>query len=55
MNQSKQPGLEADQRGGLADAGRVILDAQVFGPLAETETGRALVMARLQNLGKMRA
>lgn len=52
MNQPNYPGLEADQRGGLTDAGRVIMDAQVFGLLAETETGAGWSMARLQNLAE---
>ena len=46
------PGLEADQRGGLTDAGRVIMDAQAFGLLPATETSAACPLARLQNLAR---
>ncbi len=52
MNQTNYSGLEADRRGGLTDAGRVIMDAQVFGLLPETETGAGWSMARLQNLAE---
>lgn len=52
MNDKNYPGLEADQRGGLTDAGRVIMDAQAFGLLPETETGAGWSMARLQNLAE---
>ena len=52
MNEQNYSGLEADQRGGLTDAGRVIMDAQVFGLLPETETGAGWSMARLQNLAE---
>jgi hypothetical protein len=52
LKELNYPGLEADQRGGLTGAGRVIMDAQVFGLLAETETGAGWSMARLQNLAE---
>lgn len=52
MSEKNYPGLEADQRGGLTDAGRVIMDAQAFGLLPETETGAGWPMARLQNLAE---
>jgi hypothetical protein len=52
VNEPNYPGLEADRRGGLTDAGRVIMDAQVFGLLPETEMGAGWSMARLQNLAE---
>jgi hypothetical protein len=52
VNDRTYPGLEADKRGGLTDAGRVIMDAQVFGLLPEAETGAGWPMARLQSLAE---
>lgn len=52
MNDRIYPGLDADGSGGLTDAARVLLDAQVFGFVAETETGAGWPLARLQALAE---
>jgi hypothetical protein len=52
VNGQTYQGLEADRRGGLTDAGRVIMDGQVFGFVPETETGAGWPLARLQALAE---
>ena len=52
MNTQTYPGLDADPRGGLTDAGRVIMDAKVFGFVPENETGAGWPLARLQALAE---